>query len=51
MFTVAVVLFILWLLGFFAFHVTSVLIHILLTASLISVAAGFIRRSNRSPKA
>jgi ABC-type molybdate transport system substrate-binding protein len=51
MFTVAVVLFILWLLGFFAFHVTSVLIHVLLAASLISVAAGFIRRSSRSPKA
>jgi ABC-type molybdate transport system substrate-binding protein len=52
MFTVAVVLFILWLLGFFAFHVTSVLIHVLLAASLVSAAAGFIRRgSNRSPKA
>jgi hypothetical protein len=52
MFTVAVVLFILWLLGFFAFHVASVLIHVLLAASLISAAAGFLRRrSNRSPKA
>jgi hypothetical protein len=49
MFTVAVVLFILWLLGFFAFHVTSVLIHVLLAASLISVAVGFVRRrSDRS---
>ena len=44
MFTVAVVLFILWLLGFFAFHVTSALIHVLVVASLICVAAGFIRR-------
>jgi hypothetical protein len=52
MFTVAVVLFILWLLGFFAFHVTSALIHVLLAASLVSVVAGFIRRrSDRSPKA
>jgi hypothetical protein len=52
MFTVAVVLFILWLLGFFAFHVTSVLIHVLLAASLLAVAAGFIRRgSRRSPEA
>jgi hypothetical protein len=44
MLTIAVVLFILWLLGFFAFHVTSVLIHVLLAASLISVAMGFVRR-------
>ena len=52
MFTVAVVLFILWLLAFFAFHVTSVLIHVLLAASLISVVVGFVRRgSHRSPKA
>jgi hypothetical protein len=51
MFTVAVVLFILWLLGFFAFHVTSAWIHLLLTASLLSVVLGFIQRSNRSRKA
>jgi hypothetical protein len=50
MFTVAVVLFILWLLGFFAFHVTSTWIHVLLAASFVSVAAGFLRRrSHRSP--
>jgi hypothetical protein len=51
MFTVAVVLFILWLLGYFAFHVTSALIHVLLAASFVAVAAGFLRRSHRSPKA
>jgi hypothetical protein len=50
MFTVAVVLFILWLLGFFAFHVTNALIHVLLAASFVSVAVGFLRRrSQRSP--
>jgi hypothetical protein len=50
MFTVAVVLFILWLLGYFAFHVTSVWIHVLLAAAFVSVAAGFLRRaSRRSP--
>jgi hypothetical protein len=49
MFTIAVALFILWLLGFFAFHVQSVLIHVLLAASLLSVAVGFVRRrSGRS---
>jgi hypothetical protein len=52
MFTVAVVLFILWLLGFFAFHVTSAWIHVLLAASFVSVAAGLLRRgSRRSPTA
>jgi hypothetical protein len=51
MFTVAVVLFILWLLGFFAFHVTSALIHVLLAASLVSVAVGFFRRGSRPPTA
>jgi hypothetical protein len=34
---VAVVFFVLWLLGFTAFHVTSGLIHILLVLALIAV--------------
>src|SRR5260370_15085777 len=51
MFTVAVVLFILWLLGYFAFHVTSALIHVLLAASFVSVAVGFLRRGSRPPAA
>jgi len=51
MFTLAVVLFILWLLGFFAFHVTSALIHVLLAASFVSVAVGFLRRRPRPPTA
>ena len=49
MFSIAVVLLILWLLGFFAFHVTNSLIHVLLAAAVIAVVAGFIRRSGRAP--
>jgi hypothetical protein len=35
--TIAVVLLILWLLGFFAFHVASGLIHLLLVIAIIVV--------------
>ena len=35
--TVAVVIFILWLLGFFAFHIAGGLIHLLLVAALFIV--------------
>ncbi|MEO7217786.1 MAG: lmo0937 family membrane protein [Gemmatimonadaceae bacterium] len=35
--TIAVILFILWLLGFFAFHVAGGLIHILLVVAIIVV--------------
>ncbi|MEO8946130.1 MAG: lmo0937 family membrane protein [Gemmatimonadaceae bacterium] len=35
--TIAVILFILWLLGFFAFHVAGGLIHILLVIAIIVV--------------
>jgi uncharacterized protein DUF5670 len=35
--TIAVVLLILWLLGFFAFHVASGLIHVLLVIAIIVV--------------
>jgi hypothetical protein len=35
--TIAVILFILWLLGFFAFHVGGGLIHILLVLAVIVV--------------
>lgn len=44
MFSIAVVLLILWLLGFFAFHVASGLIHVLLAASLIVFVVGMLRR-------
>lgn len=37
LFTIAVVLLVLWALGFVAFHVTSGLIHLLLLAAVIAV--------------
>jgi hypothetical protein len=40
--TLAVVLIILWALGFLAFHVTSGLIHILLVIALIVIVARLI---------
>ncbi len=42
--TIAVVLIILWLLGFFAFHVTSALIHVVLVVALIVLVLHFVRR-------
>jgi hypothetical protein len=36
--TIAVVFFVLWILGFAAFHVTSGFIHILLILALVAVA-------------
>jgi len=36
-YTVAVVLFVLWLLGFFAFHIGGGLVHILLVAAVVAV--------------
>jgi len=44
MLSFAVVLLILWLLGYFAFHVGSGLIHVLLAASLIAFVVGMLRR-------
>ena len=37
LFTVAIILFILWALGFFAFHVGGSLIHLLLVIALIVI--------------
>lgn len=37
LYTIAVVLVVLWLLGFFAFHVSSGLIHLLLVIGIIMV--------------
>ena len=47
---VAAVLAVLWLLGFFAFHVTAFAIHLLLIAAVIAVIAHFAvgRRSGRT---
>ncbi|MGH9435382.1 MAG: lmo0937 family membrane protein [Terriglobia bacterium] len=40
-----VILLILWLLGFIAFHVASGLIHILLVVAIICLIVHFLRRS------
>jgi hypothetical protein len=37
LYTIAVVLFVLWILGFGVFHVAGALIHILLIAAIITV--------------
>jgi hypothetical protein len=43
--TLFVVLLVMWLLGFFAFHVAGGLIHILLIVAVISLVMHFFRRS------
>jgi hypothetical protein len=43
--TLFVVLLVMWLLGFFAFHVAGWLIHILLIVAVISLVMHFFRRS------
>ena len=40
--TIAVILFVLWLLGFFAFHVAGGLIHLLLVVALIVIVIQFV---------
>jgi hypothetical protein len=39
-----VVLLIMWLMGFFAFHIAGGLIHILLIVAVISLVVHFLRR-------
>lgn len=41
--TIAIVLVVLWLLGFFAFHVTAAFIHLLLIIALIMIVLHFLR--------
>ena len=43
LYTIAVVLLVLWLLGFFAFHIGSGLIHILLVIAIIMVLINVIQ--------
>ncbi len=45
----AIILFILWILGFGVFHVASALIHILLIVAVIALIWGLIRRSSAGP--
>jgi Family of unknown function (DUF5670) len=46
--TIAAVLIVLWLLGFFAFHVTSALIHVILVVAVILLVLHFMRGSASS---
>ncbi len=41
--TIALVLIVLWLLGFFAFHVTSAMLHIVLVVGLIVLVLHFLQ--------
>ena len=45
---VALVLIVLWLLGFLAFHVSAGLIHILLVVGLVLLVLHFVRGSTRT---
>jgi hypothetical protein len=42
---IAAVLIVLWLLGFFAFHVTTSFIHVALIVGIILLVMHFLRRS------
>ena len=41
--TLAIIVFVMWLLGFTAFHVAGGLIHLLLVVALISIVIHFVR--------
>ncbi len=45
---IAAVLIVLWLLGFFAFHITTGFIHIVLVVGLIMLLFHFLRGSSAS---
>ena len=45
--TVALILFVLWALGFFAFHVAGSLIHLILIIAVIVIVLHFIRGGSR----
>ncbi|HTG31729.1 MAG TPA: lmo0937 family membrane protein [Thermoanaerobaculia bacterium] len=45
--TVALILFVLWALGFFAFHVAGSLIHLILIIAVIVIVLHFIRGGRR----
>jgi Na+/H+ antiporter NhaC len=45
---IAAVLIVLWLFGFFAFHVTTAFIHVALIVGLILLVLHFMRRSTSS---
>lgn len=43
--TLFVALFALWLLAYFAFHIASGLIHLLLLAAVVALVIGLVRRT------
>ena len=43
--TLAIVLFVLWALGLFAFHVTTGVIHVLVVLAVIAIVMHFVRGS------
>lgn len=45
---IAAVLIVLWLLGFFAFHVTTAFIHVALVVGIILLVMHFLRRTTAS---
>jgi hypothetical protein len=45
--TIALILFVLWALGFFAFHVAGSLIHLILIIAVIVIVLHFIRGGRR----
>jgi Family of unknown function (DUF5670) len=45
---IAAILIVLWLLGFFAFHVTSAFIHVALVIGIILLIMHFMRRGTAS---
>lgn len=49
--TLAVILFVLWILGFAVFHVASGLIHILIVLAVIGIIVHFVRRGSGRPVA
>jgi Family of unknown function (DUF5670) len=42
--TIAIILLVLWLLGFFAFHVTAWFIHVIIVVAVIMLILHFVRR-------
>lgn len=45
--TLAIILFVVWALGFLAFHVTVALIHILVILAIIALVLHFVRGRKR----
>jgi hypothetical protein len=45
--TLAIILFILWALGFFAFHIASGLIHLVVVVAVILLVLHFVRGGRR----